>query len=818
MTGSAQGRGFGGTRLGTRWLLVSVLGVAACGLALAVWLDARRERVARHPKIEGELSVEGLSAPLRILRDRSGVPHIRADSDPDAWFGLGFVHAQDRAGQMLSARRAALGTAAAHEGAQALPADRWARTLGFGRLAAAEEARLGAAERRVLVAYAAGANAWLDRIRSGAVGAPAGVRVGPELPPWTPADSLAVLKHRAWTLGASLEESLTLEELIRRIGPALARSFFPPAVRSASRPDGSAPRIATPDGSAPRIPGRTPGWRDPLRLAAGHAGRSVGSSAVLIQGSQIPGEAPLLAGDSHYPALAPAELHQADLRGDRLSVAGVAVPGAPVFWSGFNRDVAWAATHVPAVVTDLVVETLHADREARVFDARGWRPVELREERIEVRGAGAETLRVRTTPRGPLVHELLGSPVPMSVRWMGAQGGSPIRGFLRLAGSERAEEAAEALAHHHEPILAVLVADAQGGFRQLAGALPDRDLSSGLVPLPSGNRGYDWRGRIPAENLPRRALGRRGVWLIAADASLGRVGGGPEMLWRSGARHARWEHGLRALRARGRIDEADLLELQDDATSDVAGALVERALGIARRDPPRSREAREVVSLLEGWSGEMTAERAQAAAYQVFVGRLVRHLFEPELGEPLLRRLLGLRGLEPTWLLSLALEDASGSKAPPWARPERIAQAVQRSLRETWIELSVTLGPNRKKWGWGRLHPLQFRPRRDVGWRANPQLGPFPFGGDGTTLRLGEYQPLESYEAQVVAVHRWVVDVSDLDQALVFLTPGQTEQPGHRWEADGVARWLEGRPSLLSTRDPVVADALVAELRLEPAP
>ncbi|MGI9539168.1 MAG: penicillin acylase family protein, partial [Miltoncostaeaceae bacterium] len=278
------------------------------GVALAAWLDARRERVARHPQIEGSLEVAGLGASLRILRDRTGVPHIRAESAADAWFGLGFVHAQDRPGQMLMARRAALGTSAAHDGAGSLVADRWARTLGFARLAAAEEARLGAAEREVLTAYARGANAWIDRIRSGEVGAPAGVRVGPDLPPWTPVDSLAVLKPQSWTLGASLQESLVLEELIRRIGPAQSRSFFPGAVRVAStaRP-GRRTRVSLGE------PALAP-WIDPLRKAAGHAGRSVGSSAVLIRGSLVAGGSPLLAGDGHYPALAPAELHQADLR------------------------------------------------------------------------------------------------------------------------------------------------------------------------------------------------------------------------------------------------------------------------------------------------------------------------------------------------------------------------------------------------------------------------------------------------------------------------------------------------------------------------
>ena len=803
------------TRFGTRWLLACALLVLASGSVLVLWLDARGKREGRHPQIEGELSVTGLKAPLRILRDRGGVPHVRAESRRDAWFGLGFVHAQDRLGQMLAARRSAWGRSAEYLGQEGLPADRWARTLGFGRLAEAEVSRLASRERKVLEAYSLGVNAWMGRVRSGEIGRPLGVSAREVAEAWRPVDSLALLKQRAWTLGSTLEESLALDAVIQRVGPTLARAFFPAAARgSAAGADGGLPQGSMALSSA------GPAWRDPLRDLAGHRGVGVGSSALLVSGRLARRGAPLLAADAHYPALAPAEVHQADLRGGGLSVAGVTVPGVPVFWTGFNPTVVWAVTHLPVVVTDLVIETIHAEKQARVFDGRGWRAFEEREEIIEVAGQNSETLVVRSTPRGPMVHELLGSQVPMSVRWMGAREGRPLHAFLSLADAEDVTDARAALKTHHEPVVSVLAADRKQGFHQLAGAVPDRALPSGLVPLPRGDRGYDWEGVLPQEKLPYRILGGAAPWLIAADGSLGRGPAHIEVLWRSGARAHQWAEGLRDLRGEGRFDEGDLVRLQENFRSERARRFVERAVQVAQTNPPRSREAREVLALLEGWSGEMSSHRAEAAAYHVFVGRLLRHLFEPELGSELLERLLRLRGLEPSWLLSLALDnpEADGPEAPPWASAQRVTEGVQRSLRETWLELSVTLGPNRKKWGWGRLHPLRFVPRVGDSWRNDPRLGPFPFGGDDTTLRFGEYRPLDSFATHVVAVHRLVADASDLDQALVFLAPGQLEQPGHHWEADGVALWRSGKPALLSTRDPVVADALVAELQLEPAP
>ena len=54
----------------------------------------------RLPTVSGTLSVPGVSDPITIHRDGFGIPHIRAKTDHDAFFGLGFCHAQDRAGQL----------------------------------------------------------------------------------------------------------------------------------------------------------------------------------------------------------------------------------------------------------------------------------------------------------------------------------------------------------------------------------------------------------------------------------------------------------------------------------------------------------------------------------------------------------------------------------------------------------------------------------------------------------------------------------------------------------------------------------------------
>ena len=149
-------------------LLYLLLAIFASGLAVSgvVYFLLR----ASVPDYDEDFSVAGIEGPVDILRDAAAIPHISADSAADAYFALGFVHAQDRLGQLLRARRAA----------QALmPLD---RTI-----------EVEPSTAQALDAYAAGVNAWLGLVSEGGRG-----RGSPDLliadermiAAWRPVDSL----------------------------------------------------------------------------------------------------------------------------------------------------------------------------------------------------------------------------------------------------------------------------------------------------------------------------------------------------------------------------------------------------------------------------------------------------------------------------------------------------------------------------------------------------------------------------------------------------------------------------------------------------
>jgi penicillin amidase len=137
---------------------------------------------------------------VEVLRDRWGIPHIRAEGgQADAFLAQGFVHAQDRLFQMELNRRRALGRAAEWLGPAAAEGDVLARRLGMEAACRRDHAALGAEAREMVEAYAAGVNAFL------ASGAPRPIEyelldATPE--PWEGWHAIAVMRRLGLLMGS----------------------------------------------------------------------------------------------------------------------------------------------------------------------------------------------------------------------------------------------------------------------------------------------------------------------------------------------------------------------------------------------------------------------------------------------------------------------------------------------------------------------------------------------------------------------------------------------------------------------------------------
>ena len=90
------------------------------------------------PDVSSDLRLSGLEGSIEILRDKYGIPHVRAGSEYDAFFGQGFATAQDRLWHMDYDRMRVLGRWSEWAGPSGIEQDRLWRRLRIERAARAD--------------------------------------------------------------------------------------------------------------------------------------------------------------------------------------------------------------------------------------------------------------------------------------------------------------------------------------------------------------------------------------------------------------------------------------------------------------------------------------------------------------------------------------------------------------------------------------------------------------------------------------------------------------------------------------------------------
>ena len=380
-------------------------GAALLGLAglagAAVFAGLRRPL----PRTSGSLKLAGLRAPVQVLRDRWGVPHIYAASSADLFMAQGYIHAQDRLWQMELQRRTGHGRLSELFGGLALDTDRYVRIMGFSRVAERELATLAGDSRAAIEAYIAGVNAFIERNARRLPLEFTLLRIQPEQ--WRPADVLVWGKMLAQNLARSWISEALRAQIVALVGPERASALEPEYL--ADHP------LTLPRGASY---GSSIG-ADALRMVSnatpfmGNGELGQGSNAWVVGGGRSASGRPLLANDVHLTLQVPSLWYENHLSGGEFHVTGASLPGTPGVVIGHNERVAWGVTNGENDVQDLFIERF--DRVDRLrYQFRGeWQRAELVREEIRIKGRAAPHVEeVRITRHGPVISALVPAHAP----------------------------------------------------------------------------------------------------------------------------------------------------------------------------------------------------------------------------------------------------------------------------------------------------------------------------------------------------------------------------------------------------------------------
>ena len=752
----------------------------------------KEELKAALPDTSKTLHLPDLDATVGIYRDGYGIPHVRAQSAHDAFFGQGFATAQDRLWHMDQDRRWAYGSWAEYAGPGALEQDLMMRRFMLRASVKSDYQAVNDETRTMLDAYAAGVNAFIESTESLPIEY-ALVEARPER--WQPWDCLAVFKARHILMGV-FESKLWRARLVSELGAQKAAQLLPGHTQGHLLIVPPGAEYDGPENDALRH--LSSGAEAVNRVDYGSAGGEdgeAGSNNWAVSGVRTASGKPLLAGDPHRGLDTPNVYYQNHVSCPDFDVVGLSFPGCPGFpHFGHNADVAWCVTHAAADYQDLYMERFK-EGSPSIYDYQGeWREAEVHHEVIEVKGAPSVELDVTVTQHGPVIVGDPASGHAVAFKYTATAGPNlGLQPLRRMLEATSADELEESMRDWTDPCNNFLFIDVHGDIGYLnRGKLPVRSMANAWLPVPGWTGDHEWQGFVPFEELVRSRNPDNGYIVTANNRIVG--DDYPHYIALNFA-----PDGYRARRIFERLKGLDDATVQDMAAIhaekvSIPGRTYARLLSqVEPLDEPSIR-AKEY---LAGWDGTMDRDSVAPTLYSAFRIQLDRaildHLLGPLAGEAVRPDSRGapaylsqIRSLFGT----MAVENDATMLPPGTDWNSLMAEA----LAEGVSYLRNRLGDAMDSWTWGRVHFTKHKHPLSASFpEVAPLLNPpsLPMGGDGDTPQSGSYSPTAPFTMAGSSVARYVFDAGDWNNSAWIVPLGASGHPASPHYSDQAPTWGE---------------------------
>ncbi|MEO0343398.1 MAG: penicillin acylase family protein [Pseudomonadota bacterium] len=723
-------------------LYIGIIGVIFVGLVTGLFAYLLFTRSL--PDYSQEFTSIEVSAPFEIVRDTHNIPHILAQTDRDAFFGLGYAHAQDRLWQMVVARRTVQGRMSETFGDGYLQQDRLYRQLQLFRNARFDVQGLDEQTRTLLEAYAAGVNHYIRDLAQNARGrgAPEFYFFTPEIAPWRPADTLALLRLQDWRdTNAHLDE--------------IARAQI--ALSSSSQ-------------SAEDFLGENPNSSivKPVAFAATGARTLTGET--------------LFSAEIADALTAPSQTYLARMNLEAGPVIGITIPGIPLVFAGRNLQQAWAILPGRRDVADLAVipPTLLED-------------VSERFELIQIVEQPTHSEPIMSLGDAVLIphdffsiSEITPSQHRIALQWTGLEKDtvsvSALIELMQITDLNAAETRLKDLKMSRQ----IMIASRQSLTVLDAGSMPKRSAWQG------SNNGFPYLADRP-----------EALWL-AQDPSIAIQIVQEDLVtpWHGlEVKTAKDRRLLRLLSLRDVHSARSFQDIQTDIISEEARSLlpiIARELWFSElpsSEDPVSVMRASALDLLADWNGEMSSHLPQPLIYSAWLWELQRQIVRDELG-PASHHFTKIRD---TFISDVFL-DRNGLSVwcdiTPSAAVETCDQIALRALNVALMRLADTYGSRVDSWLWEEAHQAR---------HTHPTLGSSalidwltsiyqPASGGAATLNETAFNSIDGirFDVTQAPIARMFVDFSGSEPSGFILSTGQSGHFMSPFYDNLATRWRQG--------------------------
>ena len=794
------------------WLLRIILSVSGIFIVILFLLFYFLSQSL--PNYTKTIQFSGLVSTIEIVRDTANIPHLLGSNDHDTFFGLGYVHAEDRLWQMTMLRRTAQGRLSELFGDKTLDVDMVVRRLGLYPAAYMSLSALRPDTILKLEAYALGVNSRLKEINLGSLGrgAPEFFMFSNAIAPWTPADSLAIIK----LIGLQQSSHLQSEVLRARISLILNDDQLKDILPDI--PGSGTAEINDFSNLFPRIQQHKK--TGSIQQSVMSPFKSISLSGASNAWAALPGrsatQGSLLANDPHSGLTAPSIWYLARMELESGGVIGGTIPGLPVILVGRSAHLGWGLTAANIDDTDIYIEKLNPKNPNEYLSLNGYVPFTKKQTIIKIKNKLPITLDLLWTSNGPVLpenHHNLGAITPKghvtSVAWtLLSDIDTSIEAAIDLMGARSVQAAILASSAYIAPGQNLTLADKSQIAMRTIGALPKRDprhQSKGRMPTAGWLAVNKWQGIFDQAVNP--------VFLNPISGLLGNTNNKyvdrpfPEHIsyeWGDSQRIQRW---TRLMQNREAHTRDSFIEAQLDTVSPTARSLLP-LIGADLWfqpvvDPSNKLLNRRQIALelLANWNGDMNEHLPEPLIYSAWITELQNQLIEDD---------IGLLNNEFTEIRPLFLErvfrDIGG--ASRWCdvvqsgRKETCAEMATSSLDVALENLINFYGSEITALRWGEAHQAA---------HDHPALGSVPLlnwfvnirqstSGGNNTIQRGKSigtgpNPYLNVHA---SAYRGVYDFADPDSSVFIISTGQSGHPMSRHYDNLGELWRRGEYVVMS--------------------
>ena len=762
------------------------------------------------------IDIAGVSAPVEIVRDTTGVSHIYAQNQRDLFFAQGYSAARDRLWQLDQWRRRGEGKMAEQFGPRFVAADAAARKFLYRGDLDAEYASYHPDGKEILTAFAAGINAYVDQVKADPTQLPIEFQLtGTEPGRWSPTSSLI----RIYGITRNVNDEVTVARRIAGLGlPTTeqwtsripANPIVVPAgtdvstITTAILAEYTLARggIGFQAGDFPKSP---LGAADLEKLARSlstanetteRSGQELESlrhesNNWTISGSRTATGKPILANDPHRDISMPSLRYMVHLNAPGWNVIGAGEPALPGVSMGHNDRIAFGLTIFAfGDEEDLYIyETNPANRNQYRYNG-AWESMKVVTEAVAVRGQPAQSAALKFTRHGPIVYEDPANGRAYAVRaaYLEFPGTAAYLASLRLSQAKNWSEFTEGMARHLTPGENMVYADVDGNIGWFGGALtpirPNADWT-GMLPVPGDGR-YEWAGYLSGNLLPRVLNPSSGYYSSANEFNVPDNYAYKHLTnTRGWADPYRQQRVTEVLSASANHAVADSARLQFDELSIPARTLVPMLAGLTSTDA----DVTDALNRLRSWNYVESTDSVAATIFELWLPRVLTRVSNTVVPQSA-RSLIGTLS-RPVVFARLATPDATFG-------PDAIAgrnTALLETLKATMTDLRARQGNDVAAWNWGALHHIKFDHQLaeflSPATAASLATERFPVGGSGDTVHRATYRTSD-FRVTSGASYRHVIDVGDWDKSLWINVPGQSADPKSPFYKNLIEAWAKG--------------------------